>query len=188
MVENPAADYSITFFVRESGSAVFLAASEQIIDRENASWIGSTITCTRQPDLEKKFGPLVEKIATWLHEQDYLGPAGVDLLQTQDGDFQIVDLNMRTSGSLSSPLLRTHFISRGLQCASSVSITVQVSRHECFRRWRAELESGQMCILAWYEDGYAEKSFGDVVVGAEDEVRLEGILNRVREVSEQVTF
>jgi hypothetical protein len=45
-----------------------------------------------------------------------------------------------------------------------------------------------MCILAWYEDDYAKKSFGDVVVAAEDDHRLAEMLEKVRAVSEQVTF
>ena len=50
------------------------------------------------------------------------------------------------------------------------------------------MEKGQLCIVAWYEDYYAGKSFGDVVVGAEDKERLAEMLEKVRGVSEQVTF
>ena len=188
MIENPVADYGITFFVAESGSAAFLAASEQMIDRENAAWIGSNISYSHQAALQDKFGLLIGKIGRWLHQQGYIGPAGVDILETLNGDFQIVDLNVRTSGSLSLPLLRTHFTSRGFFSASSVSITAQKSRDEFCEQWRAELEAGQLCILAWYEDHHAGKSYGDVVVGAKDEKELETMLEKVREVSEQVTF
>ena len=188
MIEDPVADYGITFFVSESGSVAFLAASEQMIDRENASWIGSNISYSHQAALQDKFGLLIGKIGRWLHQQGYVGPAGVDILETQSGDFQIVDLNVRTSGSLSLPLLRTHFTSRGFYCASSVSITTQESRGDFREQWRAELEAGQLCILAWYEDHNAGKSYGDVVVGAVDENDLETMLEKVREVSEQVTF
>ena len=188
MVEDPVADIGITFFVGESGSAVFLAASEQMIDRQSASWVGSNISFNHQAALQDKFGRLIGKVAQWLHDQGYIGPAGVDILETKNGDFQIVDMNVRTSGSLCLPLLRTHFTSRGFYCASSSHITFRESREEFCEQWRAELESGQLCIEAWFEDENALNSYGDVVVRAEDEVRLAEMLDRLRKVSDQVTF
>lgn len=188
MIKDPVADYGLTFFVGETGDAVYLAASEQIIDRENASWIGSTISYQQQPPLEKRFGPLINRVATYLHKEGYIGPAGIDVLQTRYGDFQIVDMNVRTSGSLCLPLLQKHFTSRGYDSASSLSVTVTESRTDFCKQWSTELQAGQMCILAWYEDDYAKKSFGDVVVAAEDDHRLAEMLEKVRAVSEQVTF
>lgn len=188
MVEDVIADIGVTFFVSEAGAAIFLAASEQMIDPATASWIGSKISYTHQNDLRKKFGDITDRIASWLHKQGYMGPAGADILETRAGDFQIVDLNVRTSGSLCLPLMREHFTSRGFMSATSISITIPQSREEFCEKWREEVESGQLCILAWYEDEYAGKSFGDVVVGAEDEERLSEVLERVRRVSEKVTF
>ena len=127
-------------------------------------------------------------MGTFLHKQGYFGPAGVDILEMKNGDYQIVDLNVRTSGSLSLPLLRTHFTSRGFYSASSISVTVEKSRDAFCEQWQAELKAGQLCILAWYEDQRAGKSYGDVVVGAKDEDDLAKMLEKVRKVSEQVTF
>ena len=188
MIEDPVADYGVTFFVDDSGSAVYLATSEQMIDRETHSWIGSTISFAHQADLQSKFGQLIDRVGTWLHKQGYVGPAGVDILETKSGEFEIVDMNVRTSGSLCLPLLQTHFTSRGLHWASSSSVTVSESRRGFCEQWRAELESGHMCIVAWYEDGNVGKSYGDIVVGAEDEATLAQILDSVRQVSESVTF
>lgn len=188
MISDPVADYGITFFVSESGSATFLAASEQMIDRESASWVGSNISFSHQAALQDRFGLIIGKVGKFLHQHGYFGPAGVDILETKDGDYQIVDLNVRTSGSLALPLLRTHFTSRGFYSASSISVTVEKSRDEFCQQWRVELEAGQLCILAWYEDQRAGKSYGDVVVGAEDEDHLAQMLEKVRKDSEQVTF
>lgn len=188
MIKDPVADYGLTFFVGEDGSSVFLAASEQMIDRETASWVGSKISYSHQEDLKKKLGDLLDKIASFLHGQGYVGPAGADFLETKDGDFQIVDLNVRTSGSLCLPLLRTHFTDRGFYCASSLSVTVQKSRTEFCEQWRAELELGQLCIVAWYEDNNAGASFGDVVAAAEDENALGKMIAKVREYTDTVTF
>lgn len=188
MIEDPVADYGITFFVGESGPAMFLAASEQMIDRESASWTGSTISYAHQDTLRDKFGPLVRRTGHWLHEHGYIGPAGVDILESKDGDLQIVDLNVRTSGSLCLPLMRNHFTSRGFHFAVSMSITAEESRQAFCKQWQGEIESGQICILAWYEDDNHGKSFGDIVIGAEDEARLQKALDKVRKATGQVTF
>lgn len=126
--------------------------------------------------------------AKWLHRYGYFGPAGADILETQDGEFYIVDLNVRTSGSLGLPLMQTHFTSRGLQCASSISATVRKSRDEFCEQWRGELESGQLCIVAWYQDKNVGLSYVDVVVGAEDDEHLTEMLSKIRSLTEQVTF
>jgi len=188
MVQDPVNDYGMTFFVGEDGSYVFLAASEQMIDQSTAAWIGSKISFPHQEDLKRKFAGVLDQTAELLHKKGYFGPAGADFLETQDGDLQIVDLNVRTTGSLLLPLMRKHFTSRGYHSASSLSVTVENSRDEFCEQWRKELEAGQLCIVAWYEDLYAGKSYGDVVVGAEDDDRLTEMLAKVRESTEQVTF
>lgn len=188
MVIDAVNDYGLTFFVGEDGSPTFLAMSEQMIDRASSAWTGSKISYPHQANLQRKFGDVMHQTAKWLHQHGYFGPAGADILETQNGEFYIVDLNVRTSGSLCLPLLQTHFTSRGFQCASSISATVRKSRDEFCEQWRGELESGQLCIVAWYEDKNAGLSYGDVVVGAEDEEHLTEMLSKIRSSTEQVTF
>jgi len=188
MVQDPINDYGMTFFVGEDGSYVFLAASEQMIDQSTAAWIGSKISFPHQDELKRKFADVLDQTATFLHKKGYFGPAGADFLETKEGDLQIVDLNVRTTGSLLLPLMKTHFTSRGYHSASSLSVTVEKSRDEFCEHWRPELEAGQLCIVAWYEDLNAGKSYGDVVVGAEDDEGLTEMLAKVRESTEQVTF
>ncbi|KAK0655187.1 hypothetical protein B0T16DRAFT_486816 [Cercophora newfieldiana] len=199
LVENPIGDYGLTFVVKDDGDAIFLAASEQMIDSDNA-WIGSTINYSSQDRLHEKFGPLMKRTAKWVAGHGYYGPVGIDILETETpgqtdshtGErtaYHIVDLNVRTSGSLSLPLLRGHFTSRGLSCASSFSVTVKGTRKDFIEKWRDEFEAGRMFILSWYEDPDANKeSIADVVVGAEDENALQRQMKRVRDTTEEVTF
>ena len=196
LVKDPVGDYGLTFFVTDSGEAIFLGVSEQMTDA-NSAWIGSTINYTHQARLEGKFSPIMRQIAGWLHEHGYYGPAGADILETQskpvDGepkrtDLHIVDLNVRTSGSICLPLLRSHFEKRGMVCASSFSVTVKKTREEFIKEWESEFESGRMCILSWYEDKEEGVSIADVAVGSEDEEKLQGVMNKVRESSDEVTF
>ncbi|KAK5656591.1 hypothetical protein OQA88_4570 [Cercophora sp. LCS_1] len=182
MVRDPIGDYGVTFLVTEQGEAVWLAASEQMIDEDNA-WVGSRIDYARQEMLQQNFEPLVRRAAQWVAKHGYYGPVGMDILETKtDGEtesqagektkYHIVDLNVRTSGSLALPMLREHFEERGLSCASSFSITVKGGRNKFIQRWKREFEEGRMLILSWYEDAEAGESMADVVIGGEVEEAL----------------
>ncbi|WQF84028.1 hypothetical protein CDEST_09042 [Colletotrichum destructivum] len=241
LVEDPVGDFGLTFFVTDDGGdPIFLAASEQLTDGDNA-WIGSTINYGRQDELERKFGALVKKIASWLRGHDYVGPAGADVLETRpspsrgqkpttngcktngsdmngyqtnghkanghtsngytngthppdtnaDADFSnfhVVDLNIRTSGSLCLPLLRTHFTSRGLMSASSFSISCSQGRDAFIADFADDFAAGRMCVVSWYEDPDTGASLADVAVGAEDEAGLRRAMQRVRDATDEVTF
>ncbi|KAK3364491.1 hypothetical protein B0T25DRAFT_530339 [Lasiosphaeria hispida] len=198
LVADPIGDYGLTFLTTDTGEAVFLAASEQMTDDNNA-WIGSTINYSHQQELHDKFLSLMQRTAKYVADHGYCGPVGIDILETKEAGqtashngeataYHIVDLNVRTSGSLSLPLLKGHFSDRGLSCASSFSITVKGGRGGFIRRWRPEFESGKMFILSWYEDTETNESIADVVVGGEDEKALQRLMNRVRNTTEDVTF
>ncbi|KAL2192495.1 hypothetical protein P885DRAFT_47605 [Corynascus similis CBS 632.67] len=198
LVADPGADYGLTFVVSASGKAHFLAASEQMLTADGSSaWIGSRIDYGRQDELGAKFAPLMARIAAWVAERGYAGPVGADVLESSSsngdegdggGEHFIVDLNVRACGSISLPLLRGHFVSRGLDYASSFSVTVRGGRAEFMDRWRVPLEEGRMLILSWWEDREADESIADVVVGAEDEPALAEWMKRIRECTEEVTF
>jgi hypothetical protein len=203
LISNPAGDYGLTFVVTASGEALFLAAAEQMLTADGSSaWIGSTIHYARQDALRNKFEGLMGQIARWVAGHGYVGPVGADILcssPSKEGDSEegegdkagecyIVDLNVRTSGSVSLPLLRGHFTPRGLECASSFSIGVKGGRKEFLKKWRGPFEEGRMLILSWYEDPDHGESIADVVVGGEDEARLTELMRAVKENTEEVTF
>lgn len=199
-VAEPIGDYGVTFFVTDDGNEpMFLAASEQITDGDNA-WIESTINYDRQEELRRKFGPLVQRISEWLRGYGYVGPCGADVLETAPkanesngeaeswANFHIVDLNVRTSGSLCLPLLGGHFTSRGLQSASSFSISVRKDRDDFIALFPEEFRDGSMAILSWYRDPKTGVSLADVAVGAKDAGKLKEAMQKVRDATDQVTF
>lgn len=97
-VADPIGDYGITFFVTdEATDPIFLAASEQITDDDNA-WIGSTINYDRQQELKVKFGPLVNKIAAWLRGDGYVEPCGADILETAPRSHETNGANSGSQG------------------------------------------------------------------------------------------
>jgi hypothetical protein len=198
VVTDPIGDYGITFFVTDKGDAIFLGASEQMTDANNA-WIGSTIKYSHQDAVKAKFDPLVKRTAAWLAEKGYYGPAGMDVLETktpgqtdshtgEETAYHMVDLNVRTSGSMCLPLMRGHFTTRGLDCASSFSITVKGSREDFIETSKEDFEAGRMCIISWYHDIKTDKSIADVVIGGSDEHDLHRRMQKVRDASEEVVF
>ncbi|WDK08820.1 solid-state culture specific ATP-grasp domain-containing protein [Colletotrichum graminicola] len=102
--------------------------------------------------------------------------------------FHVVDLNIRTSGSLCLPLLRHHFTSRGLMSGSSFSISCRLGRDDFIASFRDDFAAGRMCIVSWYEDPVTGVSLADVAVGAEDERGLGRAMQRVRAATEEVIF
>ncbi|KAM5357144.1 hypothetical protein ACJZ2D_016566 [Fusarium nematophilum] len=188
LVQDPIGDYGVTFFVNEKGRRpTFLGVSRQMIEGGTA-WVGSIIDYRHQNDLRLKFDTLMTHISEWLQSYGYIGPAGADILEGADKTLHVVDLNVRTTGSCCLPLLRTHFASRGLGCASSFSIDLEMRRDDFLRLFAEECREGRLCVISWYEDEESGSSLAEVVVGGEDEAELKGIMDRVRDVSNNVTF
>ena len=194
-VANPVGDYGLNFFVTRTGECVFISLSEQKLDSSKA-WIGSKISYTAQDALQLRFDKIMCDIGAWLHRHNYYGPVGADILETASNDgeeepatFHIVDLNVRTTGSLVLGLLRGHFSKRrGLHEASSFSATLKMGRKEFIERLSKDFEEGRVVIASWYEDVASGVSFANVVVGAEDAKRLEQEIETVKQYAMEITF
>lgn len=194
LVEKIVGNCGLTFLVTASGDGIFLAVADQMIDSKSHGWIGSIINYPLQTQLEQKFSLIMGNIVTWLHSHGYCGLATADILETErdsmsgasrQKDFHIVDLNVRTSGSLSLPLLRSHFTDRGLQFASSFLITVRMTRDEFIRQWPQAFESGTMCIMSWYTESVSRISTGSIAIGADTLEALQHTMTRLGEMTEK---
>lgn len=194
-IANPVGDRGLTFFVTHTGECVFIGLTEQKLDPSKA-WIGSEISYTAQDALQLKFDKIMCDIGAWLHRHKYYGPVGADILETasNDGDdgsanFHVVDLNVRTSGSLVLGLLRGHFSKRkGLHAASSFSVRLKMGRKEFMERLSKKFEEGRVVITSWYEDVASGVSFASIVVGAEDAKRLGKEVETVKQHAKEITF
>ncbi|KAJ4379061.1 hypothetical protein N0V85_008888 [Neurospora sp. IMI 360204] len=168
MVRNPVGDYGVTLLVGKGGEATFLAASEQMINKDNA-WIGSTINYARQERLKEKFeGIDILETKDIPKDGEQLQHNGISSVDGEKTAHYVVDLNVRTSGSLALPLLKGHFTSRGMTCASSFSTTAKGSRKEFM------VEGG---VRNWANADHGL-----------DEKGLQDLMKRVRESTEEVTF
>lgn len=200
LVRDPVGNYGVTFYVTDAGGVIFMGVSEQILAGDGKAWAGSTISYRSQQRLQDKLRGLAEQTAQWLSEEHrYCGPVGMDVLEARadgragtggrrEAALFIVDLNVRTSGSMSLPLLRGHFTSRGLYCSGMCTITTRKGRWEFVDQWRSQFLSGSMIILSWCRDPLSEVSTGCVITGAEDEARLGERMEALKASTDEVTF
>lgn len=139
----------------------------------------------------------MQKIGIWLYKYGYYGPCGADILETASEDsnrdesttLNIVDLNVRTSGSLVLGLMRGHFFERrGLHEASSFSVNVKMSRESFIKKFESHFREGKMVIVSWYEDLESGVSFGNVVIGAENKQELDNKVTEVKKVATEIHF
>ncbi|KAL8771409.1 MAG: hypothetical protein Q9209_003077 [Squamulea sp. 1 TL-2023] len=196
MITNPIGDWGLTFFVTRTGESVFLAATRQIVGSTKA-WIGSKVSYLAQDSLRHKFNPIMLKIGAWLHRYGYFGPCGADILETAGGNddgntsttMQIVDLNVRTSGSLVLGLLKGHFsVRKSLHEASSFSITVKMTREEFVEKFEDEFADGKMIVVSWFEDVESGISYGNIITGAPDEGTLDEKVAKVKQMASEIHF
>lgn len=196
LIADPVNDWGLTFFVTRAGESVFLAATRQVVDSTKA-WIGSTISYTLQESLKQKFSPIMREIGSWLHKYDYYGPCGADILETNaskgtdDGKttLTIVDLNVRTSGSLVLGLMKGHFSDRrSLPEATSFSVSVEMGRDSFIEAFEDQFRDGRMVIVSWYQDGSSGISYGNVLIGAQDTQELEEMIGDVKKLAPEIHF
>ena len=196
MITDPVGDWGLTFFVTRAGECIFLAVTQQVVDSTKA-WIGSTVSYPAQDSLKQKFTPIMQEIGTWLHQYGYYGPCGADILEAAPKDHDnngsttlyIVDLNVRTSGSLVLGLMRGHFSERrGLHEASSFSINVKMARESFIKNFEGQFQEGKIVIVSWFEDIDSGVSYGNVVIGAQDKQGLEKEVVRVKELASEIHF
>lgn len=185
MVTDIVGNWGLTFFITKAGVCVFLAATQQIVDSTKA-WLGSNISYLVQEKLKKKFTPIMEEIGAWLHGHGYFGPCGADILETINSNdpkkrtttMKIVDLNVRSSGSLILGLLKGHFSGRrNLHEATALSVTTEMTRRSFVGKLNEEYRDGRLVIVSWVE---SRISYGFVVVGAANAEALEREVAKIK--------
>ena len=153
------------------------------------NWIGSTISYDAQDKLKQKLTPIMQDIGNWLYRHGYYGPCGADILEVNPKDrscdgastLKIVDLNVRTSGSLALGLMRGHFFDRrGLGEAGLLTVRIKLTRESFITRFEKQFSDGTMVILAWYEEVDSGVSSGYVVVGAQNKQTLEATTAEIK--------
>ena len=207
-VPNVLRNWGLTFFVTRSGSAVFLAASEQrLID--GRLWHGSAIKYSEQDALKKKFDSIMQKITDFVHHRQiegrrYYGPMGADVLEIpppdgesepSDEEYLVVDLNVRIPGSLTLAVLKSYFTSSEshpngpLDWATNHTLQMSIGREAFISKFRYEIyELKAIVITAWYHDIKSGLSHTTLVVGGRTEAEMDALTARINEVAQVLRF
>ena len=177
--------YGLTFFIgRVSGKCRFISCSHQDFDK-TGFWTGGYIEYLQQTALEVQFTDLLQKVGTYLFSRGYYGPVGIDVLEDAHGGHWVVDMNVRTPGSLPVGVLKGHFSAeRGLHVAYMLSgIRLPYSREGFLEAFKMQFEEGRIVIVAWYEeipDGDNGISWANLAMGGETRKELNEILSRIK--------
>ncbi|GKZ22850.1 hypothetical protein AbraIFM66951_004974 [Aspergillus brasiliensis] len=168
----PGEAYGVTFFVTKKGRAVYLATTRQRFSQEGV-WNGGCVSYLLQPMFQAQYKSTIEALAKALHNKGYYGPAGADIMTDANGDFVVVDINPRVTGSYHLGLLRSHYMQRGLYEAAVLSrLEIPCTRNAFEELFAVEIAQGRLIINAWVIDSKKETSHAVVTVGAEDSVKL----------------
>lgn len=184
-IEDIAADLGVTFFISPAGHCTFICGTTQRLVG-GVFFSGSHINYQNQSLAEKRLSDIMGQIGKFLHKKGYYGAVNADVLEHTSGKQYIVDLNVRMPGSYVLGALKTHFwVQRGLTCASLLfKSLLRTSRESFIRALRDDFTQGRIVITAWHGDEVSERSFTHLVVGAEDEVGLVEIVQRVDQLCE----
>lgn len=180
--------YGITFFVsRVNGACHFISCSNQDFD-DAGFWTGGFIEYLEQPYLAMRFSATLRMVGAFLFSRGYYGPVGIDVLEDAHGGQWVVDMNVRTPGSLPVGVLKGHFSTeRGLHVAYMLSgIRLPYSRDSFFEIFRVQFEEGRIVIVAWYEeipDGNDGVSWANLAMGGETRKELYELLAKIRDAT-----
>jgi len=177
----PGHSVSVNFYVRNDGKAQFSSCCEQEFSAPGL-WSGGTITYSEQRQLAVSHDDIIQATAKFLRSRGYHGPAGVDLVQTESGHYEIVDLNPRPTGTFVLGCLRSHFVD-GLRFNQARVLPFKefsASREEFERAFQKELDVGQIIVLAWCSNPLLMRSHTCLAAGAKDAALLHELCQSIQ--------
>ncbi|PLB49979.1 solid-state culture-specific protein-like protein [Aspergillus steynii IBT 23096] len=138
----------ITFFVTQSGQAIFNCCTRQEVDGAYC-WSGGLVSYNEQEVLEERYREIIATVARFLHRNGYFGPAGVDVMTDSHGEQLVVDLNVRITGTYHLGPLKGHFAKRGfVEAAGLANQRIRCSRGQFEEVFGDELRDGSLLVTA----------------------------------------
>lgn len=89
---------------------------------------------------------------------------------------------------MSLPLLKGHFTTRGLTCASFCTISTFKTRDAFIEQWKRDFIIGSLIILSCYETSESKMSMRSIIIGAVDRLGLESKIEKLRRCTDEVKF
>lgn len=177
----PGETMALNFFVKHDGSVVFLGACHQQSTGESGRQ-ATAITYADQPQLEKKYRQVLDKIGRELHQEGYYGPVGADIMENpDDGTLFTIDLNVRSPLSFVLYNLRGH-LNRERGFAMSLvyeCIMLTLSRDDFESTFTQEMQDARIILIGSTQlSGKEGWAHGMIVAGADQE-ELDEISDRI---------
>lgn len=183
----PGVPRGLNLFVTKTGRSVWVSCTEPILDERNY-WSGAFVDFNRQKHWEEYYGETARQISKYVFDQGYYGPLGADIMLDENNKQHVIDLNVRLTGSYILGLMRNHFTSRGLNCASLLTpLAVRGDRNAFEEQFSKELEEGRLVITGWTHGrggpgGIFKYSLGSLVVGGEDQTSMLAMMETVNAI------
>lgn len=179
----PGDTVALNFYVRRDGSVRFLGACQQLSTRTTEGGKQHTaLTWHQQSAWEQKYSEVVGEIGRVLHDEEYLGPCGADVMETESGTQYVIDLNVRTSTSTILGCLGGHCKSRGFDvCAVYECLLPALSREDLGNKFKKEIEEGRLILLGITRLGKKNRWAYPVVLAGEDQEAVKELGARVLE-------
>lgn len=177
----PGETNALNFYVRRDASIKFLGACHQLSTRLSGSdRQHTTLTWSRQVELEWKFRATLDEIGRVLNDQGYFGPCGADIMETEDGTQCVIDLNVRTSTSTVLGCLRSHCSERGFDvCGVYECLLLSLSRDALEQKFERGFMEGRIILLGNTRLGRQKKWAYPVVIAGEDQNSIEALAARI---------
>ncbi|KAF5010393.1 hypothetical protein FDECE_3445 [Fusarium decemcellulare] len=177
----PGEAVAVSFFVTRAGRAVFNACCGQLIDDEGG-WGGGFIDYNAQDDLAQIYGDIMNQAATYLYENSYWGPVGIDIMTDAQGQQLVIDMNVRVSGSHPLGVLKNFFQERGFDLAMLwFPFIVKGTRESFEKAFRNELWAGCLVIIGWVHMRDRKTSMSTVILAETNGELLRQLMTRVKE-------
>lgn len=114
-------DYGVQFYLNKQGKMTWLGFTQQVFN-DTGKWTGGIFNAEVQDTFYLDFLKLAQPVAEYLHQHNYFGVVGIDILQNKNNEFFLVDLNPRLTGItpflIASRLFLNDGYSHGIYAAS----------------------------------------------------------------------
>ncbi|KAF2149919.1 hypothetical protein K461DRAFT_36409 [Myriangium duriaei CBS 260.36] len=171
---------ALSLFVTKSGKAIYNACCTQLFDAKG-DWAGAFCDYEKQDSLEVKYAKIGAQLVKYVHEVGYYGPIGVDIMTDGGGLQLVIDMNIRVAGSHALGALKSHFLTRGMDMASTLCpLMLNLTRDQFDANFTNELCTGSLVVNAWVHMRGGQTSMVAVTLGASDQESLSEFVKRVR--------
>ncbi|KUI61104.1 hypothetical protein VP1G_08281 [Cytospora mali] len=183
----PGVPRGLNLFVTKTGRSIWISCTEPILDERNY-WSGAFVDFNRQRHWEQVYGETAKQISQYVYEQGYYGPLGADIMLDENEKQHVIDLNVRLTGSYILGLMKTHFTTRGMNCASLLTpLAVKGDRNAFEEKFSKELEEGRLVIIGWTHGrggpgNIFRYSLGSLVVGGEDQASMLAMMDTINAI------